>query len=78
MDLIDRVLMITFMNGVSIPVEGRMDDLPPAPGLFVFRHATIGDKIAINIDNVMNIMEVPRSSVRTGQNKIIDPGGRLN
>ena len=80
MDVNDTVLMVTFINGISIPVEGRIKDLPPAAvGMFIFLHATLGDPIMINLDQVMNIREVPRKDLQIGPSKVIMPGsGRMN
>lgn len=75
----DKVLMITFMNGVSIPVEGRLLGIASGTvGLHLFQHATLGDGILINLDSVMNIREIDRKDLAMGPNRIITSGGRVN
>ena len=82
MELNDKVLMITFVNGISIPVEGsfkNFGDVIQGTTFVRFIHATLGDSICINISQIMNVREVARKDLQVGPNKVIMPGGgRLN
>lgn len=82
MELTDTVLMVTFVNGISIPVEGSFENFGDAikgTTFAFFTHATLGDKIALNLTQVMNVREVPRKGLALGPSKIVMPGsGRVN
>ena len=82
MEQTDKVLMVTFINGISIPVEGsfvNFGDMIKGSTFCFFIHATLMEKIAINISQVMNVMEIDRKDLRVGPQKVIMPGtGRVN